>query len=362
MASESPPRFDTVVIGGGQAGLAMGYYLLKQNRDFLVLDAGERIGDTWRDRWDSLRLFTSARNSSLPGMPFPAPDDYFPTKDEMADYLETYATEFDLPVRLDTRVETLTRNDDCYVLEAGSNRLTATNVVVATGPFQHPEIPECAQGLDPSITQLHSRGYRSPDQLPAGDVLVVGAGNSGAEITVELAGAGRCTWLSGRDTGHIPSAVFNSRLVWWLFGSVLTVDTWIGHKIKERSKGRGDPLIRLTPAAIRQSGVERVVRTAGVTDGKPRLEDGRVLDVDVVVWATGFRPRFGWIEVPELTLDADGYPVHDRGVVDGEPGLYFLGLPFQRTPVSATIRGIGPDAKYVAAQLNVATKSARTDR
>lgn len=356
MASESPPHLDTVVIGGGQAGLAMGYYLMKQGRNFLILDASERIGDPWRNRWDLLRLFTSARNSSLPGMSFPASNDYLPAKDEMADYLETYATEFDLPVCLDSRVETLTRNDDRYVLESESNRLRATNVVVATGPFQHPEVPECARGLDPSITQLHSRDYRNPNQLPAGDVLVVGAGNSGAEIAVELAGAGRCTWLSGRDTGHVPSAVFNSRLFWWLFGSVFTVDTRIGRRIKERSIGRGDPLIRLAPADIRQSGVERVGRTAGVTDGKPRLEDRHVLDADVVIWATGFRPRFGWIEVPELALDANGYPVHDRGTVDGEPGLYFLGLPFQRTPVSATIRGVGSDAEYVASRLNAATK------
>ena len=352
MGSDSPGRFDTVVIGGGQAGLAMGYYLAVRDRDFLIVDASERIGDTWRNRRDSLRLFTSARNSSLPGVPFPAPDDHFPTKDEMADYLETYATELDLPVRLDTNVEELTRNDGRYVLDTGSNRLTASNVVVATGPFQRPNIPEFAEELDPSITQLHSRVYRSPARLPAGDVLVVGAGNSGAEIAVELAGAGRRTWSSGRDTGHIPHGLFNSRLFWWLFGGVFTVDTWVGRKIRERSHGHGDPLIRLTPADVRRSGVERVARTGGITDGKPRLEDGRVLDADVVIWATGFRPRFEWIAVPGLALGPDGYPIHDRGVVDDEPGLYFLGLPFQRTPVSATIRGVGSDAEYIASRLN----------
>ncbi len=330
----------------------MGYYLAEQKRNFFILEASERIGDTWRNRWDSLRLFTSARNSSLPGLSFPALDDYFPTKDEMANYLETYAAELDLPVRLDTKVESLTRSDDRYVLETRSNRLTATNVVVATGPFQHPHIPEFAEELDPSIARFHSSRYQSPDWLPAGDVLVVGAGNSGAEIAVELAGAGRRTWLSGRDTGHIPSDVFNSRLFWWLFGSVFTVDTWIGQKIKERSQGRGDPLIRLTPADIRQSGVERVARTEGVTDGKPRLEDGHVLDVDAVVWATGFRPKFEWIDLPGLAFNANDYPIHDRGVVDEEPGLYFLGLPFQRTPVSATIRGVGSDAEYTASRLN----------
>ncbi|MFC6826054.1 flavin-containing monooxygenase [Halopelagius fulvigenes] len=352
MASESQPQFDTVVIGGGQAGLAIGYYLRKQDRNFLILDAGERIGDTWRDRWDSLRLFTSARNSSLPGMSFPASGDYFPTKDEMADYLAAYVTEFDLPVHLDTKVESLTRDDDRYVLETGSDRLTATSVVVATGPFHHPRIPAFADELDPSITQLHSSDYQHSDQLSAGDVLVVGAGNSGAEIAVELARAGRSTRLSGRDTGHIPSSVFNSRPFWWLATRVFTVDTWLGQKVKERSQGRGDPLIRLTPADIRQSGVERVARAAGVTDGKPRLEDGSVLDVGAVVWATGFRPDYEWIEVPGLALDANGYPVHEKGVVDDEPRLYFLGLSFQRTPVSATINGVCPDAKYIASRLN----------
>ena len=354
MASESRPQFDTIVIGGGQAGLAIGYYLAEQSRNFLVLDASDCIGDTWRNRWDSLRLFTSARNSSLPGMRFPAPDGYFPTKDEMADYLKTYAAKLDLPVRLNTEVEALTRNNDRYVVETGSNRLTAINVIVATGPFHHPSIPEFAEELDSSITQLHSSDYQSPDRLPAGAALVVGAGNSGAEIAVELAGAGRSTRLSGRGTGHIPSSVFNSRPFWWLADSVFTVDMWLGRKVKERSRGHGDPLIRLAPADIRQRGVERVSRTEGVTDGKPRLEDGHVLDVDAVVWATGFRPGFRWIDLPGLALDANGYPVHEKGVVDEEPGLYFLGLSFQRTPVSATIGGVGSDARYIASRLNAA--------
>ncbi|WP_247002645.1 flavin-containing monooxygenase [Halosolutus gelatinilyticus] len=352
MTSRSQLHFDTVVIGGGQAGLSIGYYLEEQDRDFLILDASDCIGDTWRNRWDSLRLFTLARNSSLPGMSFPASDDYFPTKDEMADYLQTYATELTLPIRLNTRVKALIRNNDYYVLQTESNRLTATNVVVATGPFQRPYIPKFADELTPSITQLHSSDYQNPAQLPAGSVLVVGAGNSGAEIAVELTGDGRSTWLSGRDTGHIPCWLFNSRLFWWLSGTIFTVDTWLGRKIKKRSLGQGDPLIRLTPADIRQSGVERVARTEGMTDGKPRLEDGQVLDVDVVVWATGFRPGFEWIDLPGLTLDENGYPIHEKGVVTEEPGLYFLGLPFQRTPVSATIRGVGPDAEYIALRLN----------
>jgi putative flavoprotein involved in K+ transport len=345
MSSEN--IFDTIVIGGGQAGLAMGYYLAQQDCDFVILDAGEQVGDTWRHRWDSLELFSSARYSNLPGLSFPSPDDYFPTKDEMADYLEAYAAQFDLPIYLDTRVESLARDGECYTLHDDSQRFTADHVVIATGPFHHPNVPEIAEELDGSLTQLHSSEYRNPEQLPPGNILVVGAGNSGAEIAVELATTRRI-WLSGRDTGHIPLGLFNNRVFWWLFINVLTVDTWIGWKLKERGKGRGDPLIRLTPTEIRHVGVEQVPRTDGVTDGMPRLEDGRVLDVDGVVWATGFRSDYNWIELPGLTLREDGSPVHNRGVVEGEPGLYFLGLPFQYTLLSATIGGIGADARYIA--------------
>jgi putative flavoprotein involved in K+ transport len=339
-------HFDTVVIGGGQAGLAMGYYLAQQDRDFVIVDSGDQVGDAWRHRWDSLRLFSSYRYSSLPGMPFPESDDDFPTKDEMADYLETYAARFDLPVRRDTTIELLTRNDARYVLDAGSRCFTADHVVVATGPFHHPNIPAFAEDLDPKITQLHSREYRNPDQFSDGDILVVGAGNSGTEITVELSGE-RSIWLSGPDTGHIPLRFFNTRIFWWLFGTVFTIDTWIGRKLKERSREQGDPLVRHTTTDSRPD-IERVPRTDGVKDGKPRLEDGRVLDVAGVVWATGFRPDFNWIELSGIILDEHGYPDHERGVVDEEPGLYFLGLPYQHTLVSATIGGVGSDARYIA--------------
>lgn len=215
--------------------------------------------------------------------------------------------------------------------------------MVATGPFHHPYVPAFADELDPALTQIHSNDYQTPTQLPD-DVLVVGAGNSGAEIAVELAATGRRTWLSGRDTGHIPLSLFNNRIFWWLFGRVLTVDTWVGRKLSDRNQDQGDPLIRLTPKEIRRAGVRRVPRMDSVTGGAPRLENGQELDVAAVVWATGFRPDYGWIELPKLSLGEDGYPVHDRGVVDEEPGLYFLGMPFQSTLVSATIGGVDTDA------------------
>lgn len=360
MTKRITQRVETAVIGGGQAGLAMGYYLARRDHSFVILDARSRVGDAWRRRWDSLRLFIPAGLSSLPGLPFPAADDYFPTKDEMADYLESYADRFDLPVQLDTTVESLTRSGDRYVLDAGAERITANHVVVATGPYHHPNVPGFAPKLDPSIVQLHSSEYRNPDQLPEGDVLVVGAGNSGAEIAIELA-ADRCIRLSGRDTGHLPRwdsedlprwlFWFDGRIFEWLVSDLLTVDTWIGRKLKERGREGGDPLIRLTPEDLHRAGIERVPRVEEVEDGTPRLDDGRLLDVAAVIWATGFRPDFRWIELPGLRLDDDGYPVHDRGVVDDEPGLYFLGLPYQRSLLSATLVGVGADARYIATHI-----------
>lgn len=357
-------RFDTIVIGGGQAGLAMGYYLEKQGRDFVILDAGERVGDAWRRRWDSLRLFSPAALGSLPGMPFPAPGNHLPTKDEMADYLEAYAAKFDLPVRLGRWVDSLKHEGESYLASAGDERYLAGNVVVATGPYHTPRVPAFARLLDPSVTQLHSSAYRNPDRLPEGDVLVVGAGNSGAEISVELA-ATRRTHLSGRDTGNVPVGLSGHHLprpllvwfaaVWWVIDRALTVDTRLGRKLKEFDRRRATPLVRLSPRDVARAGVERVPRVEDVADGRPLLADGRVLEVASVVWATGFGPDFGWIGLP--IFGQDGYPVHYRGAVADAPGLYFLGLPFQYTITSAVIGGVGKDARHVADHLATRTAS-----
>jgi putative flavoprotein involved in K+ transport len=344
----SEHELDTVVVGGGQAGLAMGFYLDRQHRDFVILDAAARVGNTWRNRWDSLRLFTPAFHSGLPGMPFPAPGHSFPTKDQTADYLEAYASRFQLPVRLGRRVQSLARDDGGYLLHAGNEQYTAEHVVVATGPYHHPHMPEFAAALDPTITQLHSSRYRNPDQLPAGDVLVVGAGNSGAEIAVELA-ATRRTHLSGPDVGHAPIWAIHNRLSLWLADHLLTVDTSLGRRMRDTRRRRGDPLVRLKPTDILAAGVQRVPRVEGVVDGRPRLADGRLLEVAVVVWATGFRPDFGWIDLP-IFNDA-GNPVHHRGVVAAAPGLYFLGLPFQYSSTSDHVGGVGRDARHLAQHL-----------
>ena len=350
MMERTPRQVDTVVIGAGQAGLTMGYYLAAQKCDFVILDASERVGDSWRTRWDSLRLFTPARYNTLPDMAFPASEDYYPTKDEMADYLEAYADRFDLPVQLATTVTSLSWNGTRYVLETDAQRVLANHVVMATGALHHPNIPDVAAQLDSAITHYHSSSYKNPEQLPNGDVLVVGAGNSGAEIAIELAAMDRHIYLSGRDTGHIPLSVFNNSVVLWMAQNVLTVDTWVGRKLKERLQAHGDPVIRLRSKDIRQAGVERVSRTEGVTNGKPCLADGQVLDVAAVVWATGFRPDYSWVELPRMTLGDDGFPVHHRGVVNRVPGLYVMGLIFQYA-LLPTISGLATDARYIVDHL-----------
>lgn len=347
-------QFDTVVIGGGQAGLAVGYYLTKQDRDFVILDANDRSGASWRNRWDSLRLFTPARYSSLPGMPFPAAADTFLPKDQVADYLESYAARFRLPIRRDTAVDRLTRQGDRHLLTMGDQQIEAAQVVVATGAHQRPRTPAFASLLDPAITQFHSSAYRNPDQLREGGVLIVGAGSSGAEIALELARTRR-TWLAGRDTGHIPKNIppLARALYWRLIHTAINTDNKIGRRFKALIGTKGAPLVGIDKRAFARAGVERTPRMAGVREGKPVLDDGRALDVANVIWCTGYAPDYGWIDLP--VFGSDGHPVHARGVVQDAPGLYFLGLPFQYTLTSSFIGGVGRDADYIARQIAVRT-------
>ena len=351
-------RFDTVIIGGGQAGLAAGYHLKKRGRDFVILDAGERVGDSWRKRWSSLRLYSPARFDALPGMRFPAPPQSFPTASEMADYLEEYATRFDLPVRTGINVHGLEKKGEGYVVQAGDHCFEAENVVVATGVFQHEQrlIPDFASELDPKINQLHSADYRSPAQLRPGPVLVVGAAHSGGDVALESALAGHPTLLSGRDTGQLPWKVMMSRplgpLVKFVATRVITVSTPMGRKAKVDIRSHGGPLLRVTRADLKAAGVERVFdRTVGVADGKPVLADGRIVEATNVIWCTGFRNDYSWIEFP-VPLDEDGiYPVQERGAVPTSPGLYFVGLPFLHSFSSTLVLGAGRDAERVVKHL-----------
>lgn len=336
-------RFPVVIVGAGQAGLAAGYHLARARVQFVILDAGRRIGDSWRNRWGSLRLFTPARIDGLPGMRFPASPSDLPTKEAIADYLEAYAEHFKLPVRPGVRVTALDVMDGHYLLSAGGQQVEADQVIVTTGANQTPRIPAFAADLAPEITQLSARDYNHPSQLRPGGVLVVGAGNSGAEIALEAAQAHE-TRLSGRSTGAISSAIFTPPL-WWVEMHILTNATPVGRRVMARMASRGAPLLRIKPEDLTAAGIERVARTVGVEDGKPRLEDGRVLDVGNVVWCTGFGHDFKWVHLP--VFDAEGAPVHQRGVATSQPGLYFLGLPFLYGLTSALIGGVGRDAEFI---------------
>jgi putative flavoprotein involved in K+ transport len=349
-------RVETLIVGGGQAGLAVGYHLKSRGRELLILDANERVGESWRKRWPSLRLYSPATADGLPGMPFPARPYYYPTGLEMADYLESYAARFELPVRTGVTVDALERDGEGYVAVVGDRRFSADNVIVASGVFQHdhPVVPEFASELDPRIRHFHSADYRSPEQLQPGGVLVVGASHSGGDIAFEVAQAGYRTILSGPDRGQVPFNI-NSRLAYLVFPllrfvatRVLTVSTPIGRKAKPEIRSHGGPLIRVKRRDLDAAGVERVLeRTVGVEDGKPQLADGRVVDVANVVWCTGFRNDYSWIRFP-LPIDEDGYPDQVRGAVRSLPGLYFAGLPFLHSFSSMLVLGAGRDGKRVA--------------
>lgn len=353
-SGQTAEHVGTVVIGGGQAGLSVGYHLAQRGVPFVILDASERVGDVWRRRWDSLRLFTPARFAGLDGMPFPAPPHSFPTKNQMADYLEAYARKFALPVRSGLRVDRVSRQGDRFLVLAGDRRFEADAVVVAMSSYQRPRTPVFADELDPRIVQLHSVDYRNPSQLRDGDVLVVGGGNSGAEIALEAV-RGHKTWMAGRDNGHVPFRIegFAARLILArialrvVFHRILTVATPIGRKVRPTMLHTGAPLIRVKPKDLIAAGIQRVPRVVGTRNGLPLLEDGRVLDVANVVWSTGFHPAFSWIDLP--VFGPDGEPQHAAGVATGEPGLYFVGLRFLYSFSSEMIHGVGRDAARIAA-------------
>jgi putative flavoprotein involved in K+ transport len=342
-------RFETIVIGAGQAGLAVGHYLAANDSDFVIVDSASRLGDSWRTRWDSLRLFTPAAYSSLPGMPFPAPPSHLPDKDEVADYLTRYAERFDLPVRLRTRVDALSHDGQHFVLDTHDRRLEADTVVVATGPFQRKNVPPIAARLDPSIAQLHSSEYVNPFQLPDGPALVVGAGNSGAQIALELA-ASRKVWLAGRSTGYLPRRLLGRDIFEWVWPvmSRASLDTRVGQRLHARTRRGGDQRIGIADREVLDAGIIRVGRVVDERGGLP-VSGTRVLEPRSIIWSTGFEPNYDWIRLP--VLDATGYPRQRRGVATNMAGLYFVGLRFQHRLSSSLIGGVGPDAAFIAEQI-----------
>lgn len=352
-AISSRESFDVIVIGAGQAGLSVGYHLARSGVRFLILDANERVGDSWRNRWDSLRLFTPAQFDGLDGMPFPAPRNYFPTKDEMANYLEVYARHFRLPVRSGVRVERLFKRGARYIIRAGTLELEAGQVVVAMAKYQQAKVPSFAADLSSDIVQLHSNEYRNLRQLRPGGVLLAGAGNSGADIAMEASRGGHETWLAGRNTGEIPFRperflgrnLFMPLVIGFVFHHVLTVNTPPGRKARPSVLKKGGPLIRVKRRDLAAARVERAPRVVGARGGQPLLETGQTLAVNNVIWCCGFDPRFDWIDLP--VFGADGEPLQRSGMVDSQPGLYFVGLPFLHAMSSSMIHGVGRDASRV---------------
>jgi putative flavoprotein involved in K+ transport len=359
-------RYKVVVIGAGQAGLSAGYFLTKYNIPFVILGANKRVGDSWRNRWDSLHLFTPAKFDSLPGLSFPASPNYFPTKDEMGDYLESYASHFNLPVRTGVKVDGLSREGTSYCVAAGDRHFQAEHVIIAMSNFQSPKIPDFAKELNPDILQLHSFDYRNQQQLKEGGVLVVGAGNSGAEVALESAKNNHKVWLSGRDVGYIPFHIESTlakiilvRLVIrFLFHRILTINTPIGRRARPKIISQGGPLIRIKPKQFVTAGIKRVPKVVGVGNGLPLLENNKVVDVKNVVWCTGFYPSFSWIDIPVFK---DREPMQDRGIVKKEPGLYFTGLHFLYSLSSAMIHGTARDAEYIVKRINRKLKSISKD-
>jgi putative flavoprotein involved in K+ transport len=380
-------HIETVIIGAGQAGLATAHYLQRLGRPCVVLDSASRVGDGWRQQWDSLRLFSPAWADGLPGMAFPAPRWAFPTKDEFADYLEAYAVRFRLPVRLDTRVVKVSplpnppeaspdaspgASPDAlvgsagYVVTTAAGQIHADNVVLATGTFgRTPHVPSFADQLDPSIRQVHSSQYRRASQLPKGTVLVVGAAHSGCDIAHEVA-ATHDTVLAGPDTGQIPvpfgsplfKVVFPTML--FVFRHVLTRSNPLGRKAKDHFR-HGGPRLRIQQRDLAERGVDWVPgRVVGAKEGLPLLDDGRVVDARTVVWCTGFRQAFDWVELP--VFDEQGWPREFRGVPEGVAGLYFCGLQFQYAGSSMLIYGAGRDAKHVASRIAASVAGRAADR
>jgi putative flavoprotein involved in K+ transport len=314
----------------------------------VILDAGPEIGHAWQSRWDSLRLFTPAQYSSLPGMAFPSPRDTYPAKDDVAAYLQAYASAFDLPLRLNARVTSLTEREGEYRVATADEGFTASQVVVATGPFQVPFVPPAAEDLDDAVTQIHSAAYRSPDQLPNGQVLVVGGGNSGFQIAEELAATRKVDLAVGRRVPSLPQRLLGKDLFWWLTGvgfMKVSTDSRLGRRLAKR-----DVLIGSSARKLRRSGVTLRGRLTKAVGRHALFEDGSDQDVDAIVWATGYRPDLSWIDVPGVK-GADGRIVHRRGASDAS-GLFFLGLTWQHTRGSALIGFVNDDATYIASRID----------
>ena len=337
---------DVVVIGASQSGLAIGHHLARRGVRFVILDAGSEVGEVWRSRWDSLKLFTPGQYSGLPGMAFPSANDTYPSKDDVASYLQSYVSAFDLPVKLNAKVTSLTEGEGKYLVRTADEGFTADQVVVATGPFQVPFVPPITR--NDTVFQIHSADYRNPSQLPDGEVLVVGGGNSGFQIAEELAATRKVTLAVGQRAPSFPQRLLGKDLFWWLSGvgfMKVSTDSRLGRKLAKR-----DVLIRSSPKRLRRSGVTLRKQLTNLVGRRALFNDGSEQDIDVIIWATGYRSDFSWIEIPGIK-NADGAIVHRRGVT-ATSGLFFIGLPWQHTRGSALIGFVKDDAAFIAARIS----------
>jgi putative flavoprotein involved in K+ transport len=342
----SVAHFDVAVIGAGQAGLAIGCVLARQDRRLVILDGADSIGAAWRERWDSLVLFTPRRYDSLPGLAFPGDPDGYPTRDEVIAYLEQYASAFELPVQLDQTVCSLAKDGPAFQLGLDGHSIEADQVVIATGPFQTPRIPSFASRLSPEVFQAHSLGYRRPSDLPDGTALVVGGGNTGYQIAIELSGTHQVHLAIGGRQTPLPQRLAGRDLFWWLERTKLlntTVDSRLGQKLSGR-----ETLVGSTRRAVKRHGVKLEPRATDASGRNVSFADGSELSVDAVIWATGFGLDHTWVDLP--VFGSQGEVVHERGV-SAVPGLYFLGLPWQHTRGSALLGWVKEDAEYIARQI-----------
>ncbi len=346
-------HFPVVIIGAGQAGLATAYYLKKMKLEFIILEENDKIGDSWRKRWDSLHLFTPAKYDGLPGLNFPGDKNNLPGKDAMADYLEVYVKKFSFPVQLQSKVKRITESGDRFLIETSKGDITTQKVVIATGTHPVPKIPAFASQLSGNIHQIHSSQYKNAGLLPKGNVLVVGAGVSGVEIAVETSKLHK-TYIAGKPTFHIPDQVFKyaGGLYWWFANHILTIQTPMGRKAKGHILHGGGPLISISVDELNLCGVQRFPRMKGVKEGYPEFEDGSMIQVATVIWATGFKPDFSWIDI-KITDDT-GWPLTKRGISLMKKGLFFTGMPFQFGLTSGLIGGVGRDAAYISKKIAAA--------
>lgn len=343
---------NTLVIGAGQAGLATGYFLQRAGIPFLLLDAHARVGDSWRTRWDTLRLFSPNPYNNLPGLPLTGTQTKFPTKDEVADYLERYARTFELPIQTHIAVSELTKTTDGYLLHTSQGAYEAERVVIATGAFHTPNIPAVSKKIPPPIHQLPGKLYRNAAALPPGDVLVVGTGASGISIATDLA-ATRTVYLSGRILPSLPRKLLGVDIYWWLYTTGLltaSVDSWVGRNIMESQQHSGDaPVGMSVKRLVEKAGIFLVGKTTGVQDNRVTFTTGQRLSPAVIIWATGYHYDFNWIRLP--IFNQDGELQQYRGVVEDFPDLYFVGLNYLYRVNSSLLGGVARDAEYIVADM-----------